>query len=77
MSKILINSIDETQKRILASSNNNFQIELITSIGQEDYPDLIEISKYLVKQFGSQALLTEHNIKKYFNKPIKPCIIGF
>lgn len=69
-----INSIRETQKRILASSNNNFQIELITEIGQEDYPDLIEISKYLVREFGSQALLTNRNISKYFNTNTLPFI---
>ena len=47
MSKIPIISIKESEKTILASSSNNFQIELILSIGTDDYPDLIEISKYL------------------------------
>ena len=74
MSKIPINSIEQTQKQILASSNNNFQIELITKIGKEDFLDLIEISKYLAKQFGSQALLTKHNIPKYFNDKTLPFI---
>tara|TARA_B100000530_G_scaffold330611_1_gene274204 strand:+ start:566 stop:1129 length:564 start_codon:yes stop_codon:yes gene_type:complete len=74
MSEIPINSIQKTQKQILASSNNNFQVELITEIGQEDFLDLIEISKYLVREFGNQALLTNHNIPKYFNDNTLPFI---
>tara|TARA_B100002052_G_C15814847_1_gene567684 strand:+ start:136 stop:699 length:564 start_codon:yes stop_codon:yes gene_type:complete len=74
MSEMPINSIQKTQKQILASSNTNFQIELITEIGQEDYLDLIKISKYLVRQFGSQALLTNRNIPKYFNDNTLPFI---
>ena len=74
MSKIPINIIKESQKQILASSSNNFQIELILDIGSEDFPHLIEISKYLAKQFGNQALLTETNIPKYFNKNTLPFI---
>ena len=78
MSEIIINDIKEkTQKDILASSNNNFQIELITEIGNEDLPGLIEISKYLVKQFGTQALLTNNNIIKYFNKDTLPFIARY
>ena len=45
MSEIPINNIKETQKQILASSDNNFQIELIINIGTEDLYALIEISK--------------------------------
>ena len=74
MTEVPISNIYETEKTILASSNNNFQIELITEIGQEDYPHLIEISKYLVKQFGNQALLTPRNIPKYFNPKTLPFI---
>ena len=68
MSGIPINIIEDSQKQILASSSNNFQVELILDIGIKDFPCLIEISKYLAKKFGNQALLTEHNIPKYFNK---------
>ena len=77
MSKIPIISMKESEKTILASSSNNFQIELILSIGADDYPDLIEISKYLAKQFGSQAILTENNISKYFNKNTLPFIARY
>ena len=73
MTQITINNINETQKQILASSSNNFQVELIINIGKEDYPSLIEISKYLVRKFGNQALLTEQNIPKYFNSRTLLC----
>ena len=74
MSEIPIYTLEDSQKQILASSSNNFQVELIMNIGKEDYPSLIEISKYLVRQFGNQALLTEHNIPKYFNRKTLPFI---
>ena len=74
MSEIPINNIKETQKQILASSDNNFQIELIINIGTEDLHALIEISKYLAEEFGNQALLTEYNIPKYFNEHTLPFI---
>ena len=77
MSGIPINIIEDSQKQILASSSNNFQVELILDIGINDYPYLIEISKYLAKKFGSQALLTEHNIPKYFNKNTLPFIARY
>ena len=77
MTQITINNINETQKQILASSSNNFQVELIINIGKEDYPSLIEISKYLVKKFGNQALLTEQNIPKYFNRKTLPFIARY
>lgn len=74
MSGIPINIIEESQKKILASSANNFQIELILNIGTNDFPSLIEISKYLAVKFGNQALLTENNIYKYFNKNTLPFV---
>ena len=69
--------IKESEKKILASSSNNFQIELILNIGTNDYSDLIEISKYLARKFGNQALLTEHNILKYFNKNTLPFVARY
>ena len=77
MSGIPINIIEDSQKQILASSSNNFQIELILDIGANDYPGLIEISKYLARTFGNQALLTKHNIPKYFNKNTLPFIARY
>ena len=77
MSETPINVIENSQKQILASSSNNFQVELILDIGINDYPYLIEISKYLAKKFGNQALLTEKNIPKYFNKNTLPFIARY
>ena len=77
MSEIPIHNIKKTEKQILASSNNNFQIELIKEIGQEDCLDLIKISKYLVRQFGNQALLTNRNIAKYFNTNTLPFVARY
>jgi len=77
MSETPINAVENSQKQILASSSNNFQVELILDIGVNDYPYLIEISKYLAKEFGNQALLTEKNIPKYFNKNTLPFIIRY
>ena len=74
MTDFAINNIKETQKKILASSTNNFQIEIIHEIGSKDLIDLIEISKYLAKKFGNQALLTKGNIPKYFNNSTLPFI---
>ena len=51
MPDIPIYNTRDSQKQILASSSNNFQIELILDIGSNDYPDLVEISKYLAKEF--------------------------
>tara|TARA_B100001250_G_C19790930_1_gene786453 strand:- start:312 stop:866 length:555 start_codon:yes stop_codon:yes gene_type:complete len=74
MSEFLIN---ESEKEILATSSNNFQIELILSIGLDDFTNLMDISKYLAKKFGNQALLTEVNIPKYFNKNTLPFIARY
>ena len=77
MSETPINTVGNSQKQILAASSNNFQVELILDIGINDYPCLIEISKYLAKKFGNQALLTEKNIPKYFNKNTLPFIARY
>ena len=77
MPEIPINIIEQSQKQILASSSSNFQIELILDIGTDDFPALIEISRYLAEEFGNQALLTEHNIVKYFNKNTLPFIARY
>ena len=77
MSETPINAVENSQKQVLASSSNNFQVELILDIGINDYPYLIEISKYLAREFGNQALLTEKNIPKYFNKNTLPFIARY
>jgi len=66
-----------TQSDIIASSQYNFQIELVKSIGERDSKKLIEISNELVDIFGPHSLLTEKNINKYFNKKTLPFIARY
>lgn len=56
-----------SRSRVIASSGI-FQIELINHTGEADYPQLIEISKHLAKEYGEPAVLTKTTIRKYFNK---------
>ena len=56
-----------SKSRIIASSGP-FQIELMEHVGEEDHPQLIEISRHLSKAFGQAAVLTRTTIQKYFNK---------
>ena len=62
---------------IIAASSYNFQIELIHEIGESDLDDLVETSQELVSIFGEYALLSEKNIKKYFNKKTLPFIARY
>ena len=41
---------------------------MLERVGEADYPQLIEISKSLVKEYGEKAILTKSTIQKYFNK---------
>ena len=60
------NSENSSKTKIIASTNV-FQIEKVEKVGREDYPQLIEISLHLAKEYGRQAVLTKDTIKKYFN----------
>ena len=60
------NSENSSQTKIIASTNV-FQIEKVEKVGREDYPQLIEISLHLAKEYGRQAVLTKDTIQKYFN----------
>ena len=55
-----------SKSKVIASSGV-FQIELLKNAGEEDFPQLIEISKSLAKDYGKKAILTKSTIKKYFN----------
>ena len=67
----------ETQSDIIASSQYNFQIELIERVGQNDLEKLTQISDELVDIFGPHSLLTEKNINKYFNNKTLPFIARY
>ena len=69
--------LENSEVKIIASSQYNFQIELILNIGTKDIPDLIETSKGLVDVFGENALLNENNIYKYFNQKTLPFIARY
>ena len=58
---------ENSSKTKIIASTNIFQIEKIEKVGREDYPQLIEISLHLAKEYGRQAVLTKDTIQKYFN----------
>ena len=58
---------ENSSKTKIIASTNVFQIEKVEKVGREDYPELIEISLHLAKQYGRQAVLTKDTIQKYFN----------
>tara|TARA_B100001250_G_scaffold413452_1_gene447655 strand:- start:138 stop:743 length:606 start_codon:yes stop_codon:yes gene_type:complete len=60
------NPKNSSKTKIIASTNV-FQIEKVEKVGREDYPQLIEISLHLAKEYGRQAVLTKDTIQKYFN----------
>ena len=76
-SQLNIDIEEQTHSDIIASSRNNFRIELIHKIGKNDLNDLIETSKELVDIFGEYALLSERNIPKYFNDNTLPFIARY
>ncbi len=68
-----INKLSEKTK-IIASSNNTFNIELVEHLGNESINDIITISQDLKKIYGPNSLLDENNIHKYFNEETLPFI---
>ena len=72
-----LNILEQTDSEVIASSMNNFKIELIHKIGQNDLKDLVETSQDLVEIFGEHALLSERNIQKYFNDDTLPFIARY
>jgi GNAT superfamily N-acetyltransferase len=51
----------------IIASSGVFQIEFLEKVHNEDFGDLIRVSKALEKEFGLRAILTESTIEKYFN----------
>jgi len=56
-----------TITNVIASSGS-FDIELIESLGTEDYESLMEISASLAEDYGEKYILTKNTINKYFNR---------
>jgi hypothetical protein len=65
MKKIKDNTTTITN--VIASSGS-FNIELIESLGTEDYKSLMEISASLAEDYGEKYILTKNTINKYFNR---------
>ena len=73
-----LNTNNPTSKSdIIASSEYNFQIELIKKVGINDMEKIINISKELVEIFGPHSFLTEKNTHKYFNDKTLPFIARY
>jgi len=70
-----INQLEKTQ--LIASSKDNFSIELVESIGEELSSEIIKISKDLKKIYGPNSFLNENNIHKYFNQKTLPFIARY
>jgi len=66
MDQLSISDSLNSNSKIIASSGV-FQIEILKNINEVDYPQLIEISKSLAKDYGKKAILTKSTIQKYFN----------
>jgi len=66
--QLSISTSEKSKSHVIASSGV-FQIELLEHAGEVEFPQLIEISKSLAKEFGNKAILTKSTIHKYFNKP--------
>ena len=62
-----MNESENSSKTKIIASTNVFQIEKIKEVGKKDYPQLIEISLHLAKEYGRPAVLTKNTIQKYFN----------
>lgn len=69
MEQLTLNITEQTRSRIIASSPQGFQIELMEYVGAEDVPGLIAVSAALAEEYGDFARLTKTTIRKYFNYP--------
>lgn len=69
MEQLTLNITEQTRSRIIASSPQGFQIELMEHVGAEDVPGLIAVSEALAEEYGDSARLTKTTIRKYFNYP--------
>ncbi len=70
-----IKQLEKTQ--LIASSKNNFNIELVESISEKSSIEIIQISKDLKKIYGPNSFLNTNNIHKYFNQKTLPFIARY
>ena len=74
MEQLTLNIINKSKTKIIASSAYNFKIELIETLGKDDLPDILSISKELSEIYGNHILIDLKNINKYFNNKTLPFI---
>ena len=67
MNQLSLSNSPISDIQVIASSGP-FQIELLKHVGENDYSQLILISKTLEVDYGKKAILTHETIQKYFNK---------
>ena len=60
------------KSKLIASSKDSFNIELIESLDDKTAQDIINISKDLKDIYGPNSILTNDNIHKYFNNTTLP-----
>lgn len=78
------NKKNDSKCKVIAESTNNFRIELVAHLGNNDKEEIIKLSEELEMTFGADAIITDSNINKYFNNKTYPFlarlddkIIGF
>ena len=69
MEQLTFNISESSRARLIASSPDDFRIELMEYVGAEDIPNLVEVSASLASDFGESTRLTKTTIRKYFNYP--------
>jgi len=67
-------NLSDSETKLIAESSNNLRIELIKKIGSNDRMQIIELSKQLKTEFGEDALISNNNVDKYFNRSTFPFI---
>ena len=60
------------KSKLIASSKDNFNIDLVDSLDDKTADDIITISKDLKNIYGPNSILTKKNIHKYFNNETLP-----
>ena len=76
MEQLTLNIINKSKTKVIASYAYNFKIELIETLGKDDLPDILAISKELSDIYGNHVLIDLKNINKYFNDKNIGFIIG-
>tara|TARA_B100000614_G_scaffold261296_1_gene290436 strand:+ start:1628 stop:2182 length:555 start_codon:yes stop_codon:yes gene_type:complete len=71
-------NIKNTYKsQIIASSNDNFTIELLTSLDDITAKNILIVSEDLKNIYGPNSILNHSNINKYFNDTTLPFIAKY